>query len=69
MDVTTSLLTVVTITNLVVCHLNLYVGKERILCFLVAPRLPGWVNAVAMVVRGNRDQNQQFSPCNQVNRT
>ena len=55
--------------NLVVRRLNLYVGKERILCFPVAPRLPGFVNAVATVVKGNQARIQQSVPCHQANHT
>ena len=55
--------------NLVVRRLNHYVGKERILCFPVAPWLPGTGNADATVVRGNQARNQQSSPCHQVNHT
>ena len=55
--------------NLVVRHLNRYVGKERTHCFLVAQTVAMPVNAVAMVVRGNWDRNQQFSPCHQTSHT
>ena len=33
------------------------------------PWLPGFVNAVATVVRGNRARNQQSSPCHQAHHT
>ena len=44
-----------TINNLVVRHLNLYVGNERIHCFLVVRPVAMNPNAVVMVVMGNRD--------------
>ena len=43
------------IVNLVVRHLNLYVGKERIHCFSVVRPVARHLNAVIIVVRGNRD--------------
>ena len=48
------------IINLVVCRLNVYVGKERMLVFLSVAMTQ---KAVATVVRGNRAANKQFSPC------
>ena len=41
--------------NLVVCRLNVYVGKERMLVFSVVISVAMTQKAVAMVVRGNRD--------------
>ena len=43
------------IMNLVVCRLNVYVGKERMLVFPVVISVAMAQKAVAMVVRGNRD--------------
>ena len=51
------------IINLVVCRLNVYVGKERMLVFPFVISVTMTQKAVATVVRGNRDPNQQFSPC------
>ena len=50
-------------------RLNPYVVKERIHCFLVARLVVTLLNAVAMVVKGNIAQNQQFSPYHQPHRT
>ena len=40
----------VIIINSVVCHLNVYVGKERILCFWVAMLVAPSFDAVTRVV-------------------
>ena len=47
------LICMINIINLELRHLNLYVGKERIHCFLVARPVAMFVNAVA-IIRGNR---------------
>ena len=57
------------IIYLVVRHLNVYVGKERLLCIKVARLVVTLRNTVAMVVMGNPTQNQQFSPYHQPVRT
>ena len=56
------------IINLVVCRLNVYVGKERMLVFPVVISVAMTQKAVATVVRGNRDPNKQFSPCLQAHK-
>ena len=56
------------IINLVVCRLNVYVGKERMLVFHVVISVVMTQTAVAKVVRGNRDPNQQSSPCLQAHK-
>ena len=48
-----------------VCRLNVYVGKERMLVLPVVIPVAMTQKAVAMVVRGNRDTNYKFSPCHQ----
>ena len=56
------------IINLVVCRLNVYVGKERMLVFFVVISVVMTQKAVATVVRGNRAPNQQSSPCLQAHK-
>ena len=56
------------IINLVVCRLNVYVGKERVLVFPVVISVAMTQKAVATVVRGNRAPNQQSSPCLQAHK-
>ena len=58
----------VKIINLVVCRLNVYVGKERMMLFHVVISVVMHQNAVAPVARGNRTPFQQSSPCLQAHK-
>ena len=51
-----------------VCRLNVYVGKERMLVFHVVISVVMAQKAVVTVVRGNRTLIQQSSPCLQAHK-